>query len=174
MKRLLNGILGMAVFATWVGAAFAQGNPRGTADLTLNGRKVSIEYGRPALKGRTVAEMLGRLQPGQFWRLGADKSTTFSTSSDLAFGDVTVPKGEYSLWARKEADNSWKLVFNKQHGQWGTNHNPAQDLVAVPLKEEKENKPADQLAITLEKEHDAGEISIQWGDLELSTEFKAK
>ncbi len=171
MNRLLNGILGVAVFTALVSVAFAQRNPRATAELTWNGLKVSIEYGRPALKGRSVAQMLGQLQPGQFWRLGADKSTTFATSSDLAFGDVTVPKGEYSLWARKEADNSWKLVFNKQHGQWGTNHDPAQDLVAVPLKEEKENKPADQLTITLEKEH---EISIQWGDIELSTEFKAK
>ena len=60
--------------------------------------------------------MLSRVEAGGVWRLGANKSTTFKTSADLAFGDVTVPKGEYSLWARREADNTWKLVFNKQHG----------------------------------------------------------
>ena len=174
MKRLLTAVLGWAVLAALAGNALAQGNPRGTARLTLNGKEISVEYGRPALKGRTAEHMLGQLKPGEVWRLGADRSTTFSTAADLAFGDVTVPKGTYSLWARREADNSWKLVFNKRHGQWGTEHNPAQDLAAAPLKEEKEAKPAEQVTIELENEHGGGEISVHWGDLELSTEFKAK
>ena len=109
---------------------------------------------------------------GEFWRLGADKSTTFSTTGDLMFGNVKVPKGEYSLWAQKQADGSWKLVFNKQHGQWGTNHDAAQDFASVPLKTEKESKPAEQVTIILEEEHGSGEIAIQWGDMETSAAFK--
>jgi hypothetical protein len=170
MKRHLIAVL---VFAALAGNALAQRNPRGTAKLTVNGKAVSVEYGRPALKGRSAAELLAQLKPGDVWRLGADQSTTFSTATDLAFGDVTVPKGQYSLWTRKEA-NGWTLVFNKQHGQWGTNHDAGQDLAAVPLKEEKEGKSADQVTVTLEEEHGANEISIQWGDMELSTDFKAK
>ena len=170
MKRFFHPILGAAVFAALAGLTIAA-NPRGTADLTLNGKKISVEYGRPSLGGRTVNELLAQV-PADGWRLGADKSTTFSTTGDLMFGNVKVPKGEYSLWAQKQADGSWKLVFNKQHGQWGTNHDPSQDLVSVPLKTEKESKPAEQVTITLEEEHGGGEISIQWGDLELSTTFK--
>jgi len=170
MKRFFHPILGVAVFAALAGLTIAA-NPRGTADLTLNGKKISVEYGRPSLGGRTVNELLAQV-PADGWRLGADKSTTFSTTGDLMFGNVKVPKGEYSLWAQKQADGSWKLVFNKQHGQWGTNHDPSQDLVSVPLKTEKESKPAEQVTITLEEEHGGGEISIQWGDLELSTTFK--
>ena len=170
MKRFFHPILGVAVFAALAGLTIAA-NPRGTADLTLNGKKISVEYGRPSLGGRTVNELLAQV-PADGWRLGADKSTTFSTTGDLMFGNVKVPKGEYSLWAQKQADGSWKLVFNKQHGQWGTNHDASQDLASVPLKTEKESKPAEQVTITLEEEHGGGEISIQWGDLELSTTFK--
>ncbi len=171
MKRVLCAMAGLGVFTALVGVALAA-NPRGTAGLTLNGKKISVEYGRPSLHGRTVNDLLGQLGTGEFWRLGADKSTTFSTAGDLMFGDVKVPKGEYSLWAQKQADGSWKLVFNKQHGQWGTNHDASQDLYSVPLKTEKESKPAEQVTITLEEEHGSGEISIQWGDMELSTTFK--
>jgi len=145
---------------------------RGSTKLTLDGKTVSVEYGKPALAGRKIEDLLGQLPAGEVWRLGKDKSTTFTTTGDLKFGDATVPKGEYSLWARKESDGSWKLVYNKQHGQWGTNHDASKDLVAVPLKQEKEGKPAETVEITLENEHGAGEISVAWGDMELSATFK--
>jgi len=171
MKRVLDVMGGLVMIVALAGVALAA-NPRGTAELTLNGKKISVEYGRPSLHGRAVSDMLGQLGAGECWRLGADKSTTFSTAGDLTFGDVKVPKGEYSLWAQKQADGSWKLVFNKQHGQWGTNHDAAQDFASVPLKTEKQSKPAEQVTISLEEEHGSGEISIQWGDMELSATFK--
>jgi hypothetical protein len=170
MKRFLHPICGVVGFVALVGLTLAA-NPRGTAELTLNGKKISVEYGRPSLGGRTVNDLLAQV-PADGWRLGADKSTTFSTTGDLMFGNVKVPKGEYSLWAQKQTDGSWKLVFNKQHGQWGTDHDPAQDFASVPLKTEKESKTAEQVTITLEEEHGGGEIEIQWGNLELSATFK--
>ena len=176
MKRLFNGIFGLAVLATLVGTAFAQGNPRGTSEITVNGKKVSVEYGRPSLKGRTIDQMLGRLQPGQFWRLGADQSTTFSTETDLAFGDVTIPKGEYSIWARKDANNKWTLVFNKAHGIFGTEHkaHASEDFAFVPLKASKPTDSAEMVTLGLAQEGDGGVLTIQWGNLKLSAYFKAK
>ncbi|HUY15580.1 MAG TPA: DUF2911 domain-containing protein [Terriglobia bacterium] len=171
MKRLRNTGVVLAVVFGLSAWAQAQGNPRGNSKITLAGQTISVEYGRPSLKGRTVQTLLGQLKPGGFWRLGADKSTTFTTSTDLNFGGVKVPKGVYSLWAQRQADNSWKLVFNSQHGQWGTSHAPSKDVVFVPLKEEKESKPAQMVTISLEKEHGGGAISISWGDMELSANF---
>ena len=173
MKRIFSLAVGLAIFAALAGSARAQRNPRGTSKLELKGKTVSVEYGRPALKGRSETEMLGKLKPGDFWRLGADKSTTFSTAADLAFGDVTVPQGEYSLWVQRTADG-WKLVFNKQHGQWGTDHDTAQDFASAPLKETKPSKPAEMVTITLAKGGAGGVLSIQWGQLGLSANFAAK
>ena len=173
MKRMIKmlAVIGLAVLGTL--PLGAQGNPRGNASLSLNGKAVSVEYGRPSLKGRSVDALLGKLKPGGVWRLGADKSTTFMTETDLSFGSVTVPKGTYSLWARHDADG-WKLVFNKQHGQWGTEHDAAQDLAAVPLKESKASKPAEQVTINLSKAGAGGEVTIEWGDMKLAGDFTAK
>jgi hypothetical protein len=121
-----------------------------------------------------VTELLEQLKPGDFWRLGANKSTTFSTAADLQFADVTVPAGEYSLWAERGEDNSWKLVFNKQHGQWGTTHDASQDLASVPLKESKAANSAETVTISLTKQGGGGVIAIQWGDMKLTADFKAK
>jgi len=174
MKRFLIAIMGAAVFAALAGTGCAQRNPRGTAKLSVNGKAISVDYGRPSLKGRNVGDMLGQLQPGDVWRLGADKSTTFSTSGDLAFGSVTVPAGEYSLWARRESGNTWSLVFNKQHGQWGTQHDAAQDLAAAPMKESKPANSEEMVTIALAKEGAGGVITVQWGDMKLSANFQAK
>ena len=173
MKRLLIGVLAMGLLIIGAECGLAQGNPRDTAKISLGDKTVSVEYGRPSLKGRSVNDLLGRLKPGGFWRLGADQSTTFSTAVDLQFGDVTVPGGVYSLWAQKLANNSWKLVFNKQHGQWGTQHDASKDLVSVPLQETKASDSAEMVTISLTEEG-GGVIAIQWGDMKLTASFKAK
>jgi hypothetical protein len=173
MRRYRVMIFTLALSFVLAGVAFSQGNPRGLAKLSLNGQTISIDYGRPSLKGRTIDAMLGKLKPGGYWRLGADKSTTFTTGTDLKFGDVTIPKGIYSIWAQRQSDNSWKLVFNKQHGQWGTDHDPSQDFASVPLKETKASSSAEMLTIRLAKSGDGGAMIVHWGDMELTTHFSA-
>src|SRR5579863_6613388 len=172
MRRYGITILGLTVCLALAGVALAQRNERGLTKIEVSGHTVSVEYGRPSLHGRTITEMLGELKPGGFWRLGANASTTFTTQTGLKFGDVAVPKGIYSLWAQRTGENAWKLVFNTQHGQWGTMHDPAKDAYFVPLTETKASNPQDTVTITLSKEGDnGGAIDIAWGDLELTTHF---
>ncbi len=175
MKKFILASLGVWMVACCTVVALGQGNPRGTSSITLKGKTVSVEYGRPSLKGRTTDELLGKLPPQGVWRLGADTSTTFKTAADLDFVDAVVPSGEYSLWlAKASGDNSWNLVFNKEHGQWGTKHDPSQDAYFVPLKSIKAARSIEMVTITLSKAGDAGKLKIQWGTLEVTANFKAK
>ncbi len=173
MKRHRVLILALVLAFSGLGVAFAQhaANPRGFTKLTLNGKTISIEYGRPSLKGRTIDQLLGQLKPGAFWRLGADPSTTFSTSADLKFGSVTVPKGVYSLWAQRVGNKQWKLVFNKQHGQWGTKHDPSKDFAFAPLRETKASSSAQMVTISLTKSGNGGVILVHWGSMDLTAHF---
>lgn len=172
MRRKWIVLGAAALLAALPQCGWAQGNPRGKAEVTVGGKAVSIDYGRPSLHSRIVADMLSQLPAGDFWRLGADQSTTFITSGDLSFGDVKIPKGAYSLWAQKQADGSWKLVFNRQHGQWGTDHDASKDFASVPLQQSKAADSAERVTITLTKAGDGGALAIQWGDMKLSTTFK--
>ena len=175
MKRFAIAVVSMLIVASFAAMALAQGNPRGTSTITLKGKTVSVEYGRPSLKGRSTDDLLGKLPSGGFWRLGADTSTTFKSGTDLDFSNSVVPAGEYSLWLQKAVDaNTWNLVFNKQHGQWGTEHDKSQDLVFVPLKQSKAAQPVETLTITLRKASGGGTITIQWGTLVVAGSFKAK
>jgi len=173
MRKFAIAVLGVLMVACFAAVALAEG-ARGTSTVTIKGKTVSVDYGQPSLKGRTTEEMLGKLKPGAAWRLGSDTATSLKTGTDLAFGDLTVPAGEYSLFMQRQDDNSWKLVFNKQHGQWGTEHDASQDLGSTPLKESKSAKSVETLTLTLSKSAGGGTLTIQWGTLEVATSFKAK
>jgi hypothetical protein len=175
MRKIAIAALSVMMLACLAAVTLAQGNPRGKSTITLKGKAVSVEYGRPSLKGRTTDALLGRLQPGGLWRLGADTSTTFKTDGDLTFGDVTIPAGEYSIWMQRQADNSWKLLFDKKHGQWGEpTPDPADCFASVPLKESKPAASVESVTITLSLRKAGGgaTIKIQWGTLEVAADFK--
>ncbi len=106
-------------------------SPPATAEVTLSGKKITIDYGQPSMRGRKI---FGALVPfGQVWRTGANEATTLKTPVDLSIGGQRVPAGTYTLFT-VPAEESWTLIVNKQTGQWGTNYDEKQDLIRIPMR----------------------------------------
>src|SRR5947207_10019570 len=91
-------------------------SPPGTAEVTLKGKKITIDYSRPFMKGRKI---MGELVPyGKVWRTGANEATTLTTEADVNIGGANVPAGTYTLYTLP-SEGTWKLIINKQTGQSG-------------------------------------------------------
>ena len=134
-------------------------SPPGTAELTLNGKKITIEYSRPSMRGRKI---VGGLVPyDQVWRTGANEATSLKTEIDLVIGGVNVLQGSYTLYTLP-AQNGWKLIINKQTGQWGTEYDQSQDLARIPMKVEKLPSPVEQFTISLDKTKVGGVLKLDW------------
>src|SRR5581483_9678803 len=90
---LIAAALGLAFPAAAQRVNSSGGNsPHETTGAVIDGCRVTITYGRPYMKGRTVWG--GQLAPwGKAWRMGSHEATTLITQQPLAFGDVTVPAG---------------------------------------------------------------------------------
>jgi hypothetical protein len=154
--------------------AFSQRNPRATSKIDIAGKFVMIEYGRPSMKGRDV---LALIEPGKVWRMGADKSTTFTSDARLSFGKVTVPEGSYSLWLKKVGNRTFELVFNKQTGQWGTQYGGSiDDVASVPMTLSEGSEAVEMFTLSLARgaKANAGELTLQWGKAVLKAPFTVK
>ena len=134
-------------------------SPRDTARATIGGAEVWIDYSRPSRRGRDI---FGVLEPwNKVWRTGANAATQFTTPVDLVIGGVTVPAGKYTLWTLP-SPSGWKLIINKQTGQWGTEYHPEQDLARVDAKVETLPAPVEQFVIGFEPKSEPATITFAW------------
>ena len=97
------------------GPALAQA-PRGAAVTTLGTNKVTIDYGRPALKGRDLNVLMKDLPADRIWRAGENEVTTFTTQAPLSIGGKTVPAGKYTVYVQADEKGAWALILNGDLG----------------------------------------------------------
>jgi len=137
-------------------------SPAERASVTLNGKEITIYYCAPSLRARKVGVELAPY--GKVWRTGANTATTLKTESTLKIGNLTVPPGTYTIYSLPE-EHGWKLIINKQTGQWGTVYNQDQDLGRIDMLEGTILvAPVEKFVINFE--HTKGnktELHLHWG-----------
>ena len=164
----LKKALALAVCVFFALSCFAQGT-RGKAELKAGDGLITVDYGRPALKGR---DMLAQLPVGQSWRMGMNQATVLSTPVDLTFGAVKVAKGSYSLFLKKVDADKFELTFNSQTGQWGLTHDATKDVFQVPMKKESAGSSVETFTIDLKGTPKGGAFVMSWGTTQLAADFQ--
>jgi len=165
--------------------ALAQ-NPRGAASTSVAGKKLAVDYGRPALKGRALDELLKQLPPDRMWRAGENQVTTMSLDGDVMIGGKKVPAGKYSVYVHAGEGNKWDLVVNRDLGValgtiWAqapenmknepwphlsdyTKAIASEEVARVPLTAGKASGPADLFTIAFTPAGKGSTLTLSWGD----------
>jgi hypothetical protein len=181
-KRLATVVTVLALTAA---AAFAQ-NPRGAASTSVGGKKLAVDYGRPALKGRSMDELLKQLPADKMWRAGENQVTTMSLESDVMIGGKKVPAGRYSVYVHAGDANAWQLVLNKDLGValgkiWAqapdnmknepwphitdyTASIAGQEVARIPLKAASSSGPVDMFTISFAPAGSGSTLMLAWGN----------
>ena len=180
MKRAIP-ILILCLIAVPV---FSQMAPRDTAKTYVGGKAVTIEYGRPSLKGRSVSDLTSKLGADRIWRAGSEQITTLKTEAALKIGNQKVPAGEYSVYLHCPADGPYSLVLNKALGQplgeiweaapenlakepWPhTNYADIGDseVARVPLAKASSSEAFDLLTFSFQQEGKKAVLEVAWGN----------
>jgi hypothetical protein len=168
VTRLLT-LLAVLCLAT---ACYAQGGgERGSAEATVNGKKISISYGRPSLKGR---DLLGQAPVGTVWRLGMNQATELTTTGDLDVGGTKVPAGKYTLWAKRVSESEWHLALHPKTGVWGAPALTEGYIAEMPLTLSKASAPVEELTIGVADAGGKAQLKIEWGTMVLSGDIGVK
>lgn len=164
-KRIVLFVLVASLCVVAQGKKAGRVSPHDKASVTLGGKDITIDYGRPYLKGRSVGNEVAPF--GKVWRTGANEATKLTTPVNLKIGTLAVPAGSYSLYTLP-TEKAWKLIVNKIADQWGTVYEQDKDLGRVDTKLSTAAAPVEQLTISFDK---AGEknatLKIAWGTTEV-------
>lgn len=137
-------------------------SPRIELSGEIAGVPLKINYGSPAVKGRTI---FGDLIPyEQVWRTGANEATRITFTNDVMVGTESqkLAAGTYSLFTLPSAKDKWTIVFNTVADQWGAyDYDPAADALRVSGS----SMPAPERAERMHFAIDDSSIKISWDDL---------
>jgi hypothetical protein len=146
-------------------------SPPDSVRASVGGAALSVRYSRPSTRGRVI---FGNVVPwNQVWRTGANQATVLETSADLTVAGTAVPAGKYSLWTIP-SPAGWKLIVNKNTGQWGTEYDAQYDLARLDMKVEALSQPVEQFTIAIEPKGKRGVLKLEWDKTRASIPFSAK
>jgi hypothetical protein len=144
------------------------GSPHVRTEWTIDGAHVSIEYGRPSMKGRPEAQLM---PPGQPWRTGADVATILTTDKPLKFGSVSLAPGSYTI--NTQPGPQWQLILGKlgEPKQWGVPYKPELEIGRAPMQAGKTKAPVEQVTIAVDDTPAGGTLRVEWGTTSASVPF---
>ena len=138
----------------------------GRTEGVVDGVEITLEYGRPNVKGRQI---WGGLVPyGSVWRTGADEATTIAFAEDVEIQGERVEAGTYALFTIPD-ESEWVVIFNEVAEQWGASgYDQDQDalrVTAVPAAAEHVE--------SMEFEIEGSDVVLRWEKLAVAFEVAA-
>ena len=151
----------------------ARMSPNASVSQTIGTTVISLNYGRPGIKGRTYFAEDSDLAPlGSVWRTGANEATSISFSDNVMFGGEEVEAGTYALYTIPGEDE-WTVILNSKQS-WGTQYDENQDVVRVSA-EVMEGYEAEWFNIYFnELSNNSANMILHWGNKQVVVPISVK
>jgi hypothetical protein len=157
-----------------------------TVTQTIGVTDITINYSRPAVKGRAIfgevsaADNYAKGEAtlddqnkrpkdmvivpyGHVWRTGANEATQFVVTDDVLINGQKLPAGRYSLSTIPGKDE-WTVIFNSDYGQWGSfTYDEKKDVLRVKTKPQWVTDSQELLGYSFDPVGDnAATVNIRW------------
>ncbi len=144
-------------------------SPEATASVTIDGKKISVDYYAPSMHARKI---FGGLVPfNEVWCTGANYATAITSEADLDFGGVKVPKGRFSIWTIPTPQD-WTLILNNQTGQSHLYYDESRDIGRIKMNVKTLLRPVETFRIEVRPSGgNNGVLALIWEQTEVSIPF---
>ncbi len=145
-----------------------QPSPTSKVEQKVGLTDVTLEYSRPAMRGRTI---FGDLVPfGEKWRTGANSNTKITFGDDVIIDGKTLAKGTYAIYTIPQKD-AWDVIFYSDASNWGLPQEWDDSKVALTTNV-KTMEVSQTESFTIEfgdvSNPNSGELKILWGKTGIS------
>jgi len=145
-KLILVPVLFIAVNISAQNLPQVQASPHAKVMQEVGLSEITIDYNRPAVKGREVWGVLvpyGMTNLGfgtakeSPWRAGANENTTISFTDDVRINGKSLPAGTYGLHIIT-TEEDWTVIFSKTSTAWGSYfYDKKDDALRITVRPEK-------------------------------------
>ncbi len=161
MKKLLFTAFLAASVTAYSQWAAPIASPKQMIEQQFSLSKITVEYGRPSVKGRKI---FGELVPyNKVWRAGANAATKITFGQNVNFGGKMINAGSYSLFI-VPTEKEWKIILNSVANQWGAyEYNEKMNVaeVSVPVQKSSEKQESFEISLQPVDDHTTN-LSIKW------------
>jgi hypothetical protein len=144
-----------------------------TARGNVGSASVTVEYGRPMARGRTL---VGGLIPyNRVWRTGANEATHLRVSAPVRLAGIALDQGAYTLWTIP-SEREVQLIINSQTGQWGTGYQSRFDIARAPLQIDTLSAHVEEFTIRIDPVNNGrtARLVMEWGPVRWSAPIEAR
>ena len=149
-----------------------QPSPAAKMEQVVGLTDVTIEYARPAMRGRTI---FGDLVPyGEVWRTGANANTKITFGDNVTIDGQELKKGTYAIFTIPN-ETSWDVMFYSDSNNWGTPQKWDESKVAVKTTVEVQEMPMpiESFTITIDDlKTNAAVIGFLWENVYVGVPFE--
>ena len=149
-----------------------QPSPAAKMEQVVGLTDVTIEYARPAMRGRTI---FGDLVPyGEVWRTGANANTKITFGDNVTINGQELKKGTYAIFTIPN-ETSWDVMFYSDSNNWGTPQKWDESKVAVKTTVEVQEMPMpiESFTITIDDlKTNAAVIGFLWENVYVGVPFE--
>ena len=149
-----------------------QPSPSAKITQTVGLTEFTIDYSRPAMRGRTI---MGELVPfGEIWRAGANNNTKISFTDPITIGGTEIAPGNYALYIRP-AEKVWEIFFYTKTDNWGVPKEWSDENIAAyfefPVIELAEEVTSFTIAIS-DLTNNGAALEISWEESKVTIPFE--
>ncbi len=173
MKKLIFSFL-LSVACSFGALAQIQtpaASPEQTLTQSVGLSSVTVQYSRPAMRGRTI---FGDLVPlDKLWRTGANKNTLVTFESDATVGGSPLKAGTYALYTVPSKDD-WTVYFYTDTENWGLPKPWDENKIAAVynVKAQSLDTSVESFTITIDKVTDSGaHLTLSWENMSVAIPF---
>lgn len=157
----------LLVFLFVASISCAQKSPKEHTEGKIDEINISIDYGSPRVKERTIWGKLVKYD--KVWRAGANENTTFSFDKDVTIAGNKLPAGKYGFFILPVENGDWTIIFNKKNDAWGHfSYKEKEDILRVQISPEFVNENQEDLLYTIGE----NTINFAWEKARLSIPIK--